>query len=863
MGRKIKVKKIQPIVTYCGSTVQQNHGEMLENHGYLLWDLENKSFKEVDIYNNYGYLTIDVENGVIPQWVYDEKDTKLPIYPRIRLRFKETSNVDVKIVIGEIKSLFKSAEITVTRTDALGKMHNSSDLNLNIVGDVADVTVQDELLVDYMDRKFNLTDETIGRIIELNHDVNSRLNQRKVAKNILWKPKTFEFDNMFSYGPNNRIKFGELEGIIGVFANNRMGKSSMFDALSFCMFDRSSRTKDAKHIINNSSDYFYCKFNFQINNVDFFIERNAKWTKSGKNLKVNVDFYKVEDGIRTSLNGEQRRDTNKIIEEYIGTFDDFILTTLSLQGNDALFIDKSQAERKEVLSQIIGVNIFDKLHQIAVDDSRDNSTIIRKFKKDDFPTQLVQSETELEQIGIEIDDNDEKISKVQFQIDNLYEEIENETSKIIPIENDTLDADKLKRNLQDLSDKLSIHRIDIGKLHNEILELESKQYNLEDEVDLMNPDEIMERLSIYNNIVKEVGVVKHEFEKLSLQKQNLDDRKQFIDRHEYNPECDICVSNSKHIIEDEKQLKIDLEKYETDYERLENKRLELKEQFLKIQSVKEESENLQKLQTQISTIEKFITRNVSRVASLEDDIQKMERSIDEGNRILEDYNKNVIQIEQNKKIRNQINVSKDKLKVLSDEMKQLDNERLRLHAKSASVQSKIDVITKSMNEVRELEEENERYSVYLSAMNKDGISYELIEKSLPILEGQVNNILNQVVDFGMTFKINGRNIISNLVYDGKSWPLELASGMERFISGLAIRVALINISNLPAPNFLVIDEGLGTLDSDSLAQLHLVFDYLKTQFDFVIIISHLDVARDMVDDSVTIKKVNGLSNIRF
>ena len=46
--------------------------------------------------------------------------------------------------------------------------------------------------------------------------------------------------------------------------------------------------------------------------------------------------------------------------------------------------------------------------------------------------------------------------------------------------------------------------------------------------------------------------------------------------------------------------------------------------------------------------------------------------------------------------------------------------------------------------------------------------------------------------------------------------LELTSGMEKFISSLAIRVALINVSNLPRPNFLAIDEGFGTLDSENL-----------------------------------------------
>jgi DNA repair exonuclease SbcCD ATPase subunit len=151
----------------------------------------------------------------------------------------------------------------------------------------------------------------------------------------------------------------------------------------------------------------------------------------------------------------------------------------------------------------------------------------------------------------------------------------------------------------------------------------------------------------------------------------------------------------------------------------------------------------------------------------------------------------------------------------------------------------------------------------LNALGKDGVSYELIEKALPMIEGEVNNILAQIVEFGMQLEMDGKNINAYLVYGDQKWSLEMCSGMERFISGLAIRVALINVCNLPRPNFLVIDEGFGTLDSENLQSLFMLFTYLKTQFDFVMIISHIDSMRDVVDNLVEIKKVNGFSQVKF
>ncbi len=86
--------------------------------------------------------------------------------------------------------------------------------------------------------------------------------------------------------------------------------------------------------------------------------------------------------------------------------------------------------------------------------------------------------------------------------------------------------------------------------------------------------------------------------------------------------------------------------------------------------------------------------------------------------------------------------------------------------------------------------------------------------------------------------------------------------MERFVSSLAIRVALIKITNLPKPNFIAIDEGLGVLDSSNLNSMHMLFNYLKDMFKFTLVISHIDVVRDMVDNILTIDRRDDLSYIK-
>ena len=89
--------------------------------------------------------------------------------------------------------------------------------------------------------------------------------------NILWTPKEFKFSNMFSYGEDNLIRFDKAQGIMGIFTPNASGKSSMWDFF-FCIYDKTSRTT-FQNVLNNRKDTFYCKFEFEIDGINYFIER--------------------------------------------------------------------------------------------------------------------------------------------------------------------------------------------------------------------------------------------------------------------------------------------------------------------------------------------------------------------------------------------------------------------------------------------------------------------------------------------------------------------------------------------------------------------------------------------------------------
>ena len=78
--------------------------------------------------------------------------------------------------------------------------------------------------------------------------------------------------------------------------------------------------------------------------------------QSNGHVKGKCRFFYTfaDDGEKVSMNGDQRRTTDVNIRKLIGTYDDFIMTALSLQTNSTVFIDKTQKRKKRLTCTIYG-----------------------------------------------------------------------------------------------------------------------------------------------------------------------------------------------------------------------------------------------------------------------------------------------------------------------------------------------------------------------------------------------------------------------------------------------------------------------------------------------------------------------------
>jgi len=285
--------------------------------------------------------------------------------------------------------------------------------------------------------------------------------------------------------------------------------------------------------------------------------RYAKGPLAGK-LRVNIDFwYVATDGEIISLNGEQRRDTDKIIQTYVGTFDDFILTALSLQGNNSNFIDKTQGARQDLFANFLDLKIFDSLYEMANKENRVATVLLEEYAKQDFETRLGDAESAKEI-------NEEKHEKAQVALDVAQAELEELNKELLeynkqlqPCTADGLDIIQLQANLKSTTQKILVLEQSqeaskhILKGSKDVLEKVSK--DLKNSKDSFN-------IPLYNDYkakLQEKIVLDNTLNTLKLTVANKLSKIEKLKNHEYDPNCKYCTSNV--FVKDATEASIQLE----------------------------------------------------------------------------------------------------------------------------------------------------------------------------------------------------------------------------------------------------------------------------------------------------------------
>lgn len=836
-------------VAYPSSLIQQNHSEHPFNHGIMVWDVDSKSCEVVDISNEYIYYTLIIEDGELKNDV--EELQRLPKNLRLRVKYTNTPNSKIQEIVNEFKANHKVVELSTI--DEGKKLSNKSNSNVAL-GDVMDIEYQNSLIVSCLDTLPNSEMLDYEYVKDLNRKLNSEIDlssiENKASRNIIWKPVKFEFSNMFSYGVNNVIDFSNFSSVKGIFAPNATGKSTLLDSLLFCLFDKTSRTYKSSEVLNKNSEWFECKLTVQMGDDLYEIYRRGELNKKRGTVKVDVNFNKITDGVVESLNGEQRNDTNRIIRSYFGTYDDFLLTAFSTQNDDKNFIDKTQSERKELLNSFLGLSIFEKLYDVSN----------KSLSKIDTEYKLLSSEIELinyTEIEKRLKLNKSKVEELTSECNNLNNlskelnnNIKNSYSKLKPISSEPIDIKDVMRYIEDTKKGLSVIESEKGKLLKEIERHKATLSDLKSEL----KDSDIEQLEVSRSEIKKMlsEVREKEDRVLSLKGdlKNLQSKVEILDRVEYDPNCKYCVNNP--FLKDAIESKPKIDSINNEISNISSEVISIKMKAIRVQAVINEIEYLL---NDIDEAESKVERLKSDASTKETQKQyKLER-LENLNKMVKVYESNKIATQENDKIQESIKSMESEVDELTKKIQSITADINRIKFSIERDNSEIDRYNSLKSKLIDKETEYTHMRAYVSSVHKNGSPYLLLQKVTPVIEYEVNTILESICNFKFKIEPDGKNIPCYIEYqDRGTWVVELGSGMEKFILSIAIRVALSQVTSLSRPNFLSIDEGFGVLDSDNISSLSLLFDYLKSNFDFILCISHIDVLKDFTDSAINIHR---------
>ncbi len=975
-------------MAYAGSLIQQNHGETQHNHGFLVWDLKNKSACLKEVKNEFGYITLKIKEGKLLK----DKNINIPNKCYLRLEIDDkTDRVEQRKIIDEFNQKRTILELiqTNTRTKTLG---SGSPSKLKIIEDdgedfdshnkkkdedqeediddeedendeeenkhekmlrslsfnVSNPQFQNSEIEKYLASK-KVSAELIEKVKELNLIYNQQILISDTILGSSWKLKTLEFSNLFCYGVDNHICFDKNKGIVGLVAPNHSGKSSILDVILYTLYDKTSRKGTVKEVMRLGEKLFKSKLEIEMGDKTFTIIKKGN-KKTNDVMSVTIDFsYSSKDKetgkyVTTKLTGKTPAETRKIIESYFGTFDDMVMTSISLQNNNTQFADSTTAEKRKEFEKLLRIDIFEKLKELSFEDSREKKAVIKHLTgelPDNALKNLLDDHINLQEKLTKIEENliiekEElaeyrqkesgmmiRLSSLINQIPSQYKELANKGG-LDDYRSEILE--EFTEGVKKLSQKLDIE-IDPGEEYNEeedndeTLKLFKKISEVYSGVNLdewkSKEETRKEKLSTIedkiNVLSRMIHPIKKEFEKplrdlIALNKDLGELQEKLYQSKKKIGKLKDCDWEEKHLIENfckeiiEKQIeqhprKGKLEKFYDDLNENIKSLLDKKYQ----QGDQADLKIAEKEYKKTNELIDITTRNIQQwkdynlMVEHKEDNEKTQADINllkkkktkysnsEFNTLILGYMEYQKLVKIQKDIED-LDLAFENIKLYSDTHDELNEimEQLLLSEKRVedleeergNMKGSIGVVETEMKTIKEKKKKMENYILELDTLTTyqdclKTVPFIIIDKIIPQLETTINQMLTSLVNFTLNFNITEKDLNVYITRPHGQLPLSNASGFEKFVGSLFLRIGLIKISNLPKANFLAIDEGWSNFDYENMNNVGMIMDYLRGEFDFVILVSHLQAMREQTDQQINInieKKTGGefgVSSVKY
>lgn len=493
-------------VAYASSLISQSFSETDDDHGVLIWDFQTKMSKYQRFYNEYAFKSFVVKDDgyedhkvlypiekLVP--TYDTSLHFVPRFGRIRL-VNDCSLYSVFLDrLHKFEKKFPETEIQVV-SNTLSYI-NDKKVESSLSVDKEQFSIDFEAIMDkYLDDNFNGLNEDTKEWVINKMDFRNKKNMN----NIQWKLLKMDFSNLLGYGQENTLDFRKYESrnVIGLFAENSCGKSSLLDIITFLLFSKINRNtsnnreipKDIIHVNENSA---YGSIYFEVSGKIYRVEKQMDRDQKGK-IKITQYLHRLEPLKSKSpsyptitfdkeqyelvdLTEEQRQKTDELITGLIGNYNDFIFTAIFLQSGNKNFREMTQKDRKEFLYHILGLNFFQSSFDKEQDEYKEAKTENKKLMEEIenlnhevFEEQLSTNDLEKDDLSEHIADLKQIRSKLQQKIKILYSQspeiIEDIQKQSNPFQYITNRLTQLGEIFEDLCMKEAEIKISLEKIEN-------------------------------------------------------------------------------------------------------------------------------------------------------------------------------------------------------------------------------------------------------------------------------------------------------------------------------------------------------------------------------------------------------------
>ena len=262
--------------------------------------------------------------------------------------------------------------------------------------------------------------------------------------------KTIKWKNFLSTGNNwTEIDFQKNHTNLIIGANGA-GKSTVLDALTFVLFNKSFRKINKNQLLNTTNEKdCLVEIEFSVNNRDYLVRRG---------IKPNI--FDIEVNGRQLHKESDDRLNQKILEENILKVNYKSFTQIVILGSSTFvpFMQLTTANRREVIEDLLDIRIFSAMNALIKEKIRVQKDEIKSLE---LKKQNLKDKVEMQKsfIGELENRGNAKINANQEKIANLMDEVGIYMTENAKIEEDIFKYTKEQEEVTGASEKL-------GKLNN-------------------------------------------------------------------------------------------------------------------------------------------------------------------------------------------------------------------------------------------------------------------------------------------------------------------------------------------------------------------------------------------------------------